>query len=213
MKIDDNGARKLIASILKKACDDYATNKGCPDWCSFKESCKDNKIDPAHCDAKNFIHSAWCASLCDGLNIDHDEYVAVCIKKHRLSKNTFKYVEQEIRQYKNNLKELNCLKNDIILETHEKQEGKSSSIGNTTADKAIKVSMDKKIIELEKTKKAIEKTYHRLSNDKKAIMEEYWQSRCTTSATLAYQIGVDERTIRRWKQYIVYSVAVELNYL
>lgn len=212
MSIDDIGARKLIASILKQACDDYANNKGCPAWCSFKESCKDNKIDSEHCDAKRFIHSAWCASLCDGLNVDHEEYVAVCIKKHRLSKNTFKYVEQEIRQYRNNLKELNCLKNDIILETHEKQEGKSNSIGDTTANKAVKVSMDKKIIELEKTRKAIEKTYHRLNNNKKAVMEEYWQGRYTT-AGLAYQVGIDERTIRRWKQYIVYSVAVELNYL
>ncbi|HML90319.1 MAG TPA: hypothetical protein PKA28_17910 [Methylomusa anaerophila] len=129
-----------------------------------------------------------------------------------MSKNTFKYVEQEIRQYKNNLKELSRLKNDIILETPEKQEGRSNSVGNSTASKAVKISMDRKIIELEKIQKAIEKTYHRLCHDKQSIMEEYWQSRYTT-AGLAYKLGVDERTIRRWKQYIVYSVAAELNYL
>ncbi|CQR75084.1 hypothetical protein SOV_35880 [Sporomusa ovata DSM 2662] len=212
MSIDDIGARNLIAGILKKACDDYANNKGCPDWCTFRESCADNKIDFKHCDAKKFLHSAWCAALCDGLDIEHDKYIAVCIKRHRLSRNTHKYVEQEIRQYKNTLKELEYLKNEIILESPEKQEGKSSAIGNPTASKAVKVSMDKKIIELEKTQKAIEKTYRRISNDKKVVMEEYWQGRCTT-AGLAYRIGVDERTIRRWKQYIVYSVAVELNYL
>lgn len=212
MIMDDIGAKRLIASILKKACDDYANDNGCPDWCPLKETCEKNVIDAGHCDAKRFIHSAWCATLCEGLNIEHEEYVAVCIKKHRLSKNTYKYVEQEIRQYKNNLKELNRLKNDIILETPEKQEGKSNSIGDATASKAVKVSMNKKIIELEKTKKAIETTYHRLCHDKKTVMEEYWQGRYTT-AGLAYQVGVDERTIRRWKQYIVYSVAVELNYL
>lgn len=137
---------------------------------------------------------------------------AVCIKKHRLSKNTFKYVEQEIRQYKNILKELNRLKNDIILETPEKQEGRSNALGNSTASKAVKISMDRKIVELEKTKNAIEKTYQRLCHDKQTVMEEYWKIRYTTSG-LADKLGVDERTIRRWKQYIVYSVAAELNYL
>lgn len=212
MGIDDIGARRLIASILKRAYDDYTNDKGCPKWCSFKDSCTDNKIDAEHCDARRFIYSAWCATLCDGLSIDHEEYIAVCIKKHRLSKNAFKYVEQEIRQYKNNLKELNQLKNDIILETPEKQEGRSNAIGNSTASKAVKLSMDRKVIELENTRKAIETVYQRLSHDKQSVMEEYWQSRYTT-AGLAYRLGVDERTVRRWKQYIVYSVAAELNYL
>lgn len=210
--IDDMGAKRLIASILQKASEDYANDKGCPEWCSFKDSCEQNKFDANHCDAKRFIRSAWCATLCDGLNIDHEEYVTVCIKKHRLSKNTFKYVEQEIRQYKNNMKELNRLKNDMILETPEKQEGRSTSIGDSTASKAVRISMDRKIVELEKTQKAIEKIYQQLCHDKQAVMEEYWKSRYTTSG-LADKLGVDERTVRRWKQYIVYSVAAELNYL
>ena len=85
---------------------------------------------------------------CGGLNVDHEEYAAVCIKKHRLSKNTFKYVEQEIRQYKNNLKELNRLKNDIIQETPEKQNGRSSGLGDsyTNAGLAYKLGVDERTI-------------------------------------------------------------------
>ena len=212
MSIDNMGARRLIASILKQAMDEYSNSRVCPEWCSFKDSCENKEVSVTYCDAKKFIHSAWCASLCDGLNIDHENYLAVCIKKHRLSKNTFKYVEQEIREYKNNLKELNSLKNNVIFATPEKQEGKSYSIGDATAQRAIKISMDKKIIELEKTIKAIEKIYQRLTPDKKAVMEEYWHGRYTT-AGLAQQVGIDERTVRRWKQHIVYSVAFELNFL
>ena len=212
MSLDDVGARRLMANILKKACDDYAGDKGCPEWCAFKDSCNLSHVDAEHCDAKRFIHSAWCATLCDGLNIDHEEYVAACIKKHRLSKNTFKYVEQEIRQYKNNLKEMNRLKNDIIQEAPEKQNGRSSGLSDSTAAKAVKLSMNRKISELEKSQKAIETIYHRLCPDKQSVMEEYWQSRYT-NAGLAYKLGVDERTIRRWKQHIVYLVAAELNYL
>ena len=212
MSIDDNGARRLIASILKKACEDYTSDNLCPEWCSFKDTCILKQVDDEHCDAKRFIHSAWCATLCDSLDIDHEEYVSVCIKKHRLNKNTLKYVEQEIRQYKNNQRELNRLKNDIIMETPEKQEGRSNAIGNSTASKAIKISMDRKIVELERTQKAIETIYQRLCHDKQNVMEEYWRTRYTNSG-LADKLGVDERTIRRWKQYIVYSVAAELNYL
>ena len=72
--------------------------------------------------------------------------------------------------------------------------------------------MDRKISELEKRQTAIETVYHGLCQDKQSVMEEYWQSRYTT-AGLSYKLGVDERTIRRWKQYIVYCVAAELNYL
>ena len=212
MSLDDVGARRLMANILKKACEDYAGDKGCPEWCAFKVSCNLSHVDAEHCDAKRFIHSAWCATLCDALNVDHEEYVAVCIKKHRLSKNTFKYVEQEIRQYKNNLKELNRLKNEIIQEAPEKQNGRSSGLGDSTAAKAVKLSMNRKISELEKNQKAIETIYHRLCQDKQSVMEEYWQSRYT-NAGLAYKLGLDERTIRRWKQHIVYLVAAELNYL
>lgn len=89
MSIDDIGARRLIASILKKASDDYANDKGCPEC---KDSCEQNKFDANHCDAKRFIHSSWCEILCDGLNINHKEYVAVCIKKHRLSMSSRKSV-------------------------------------------------------------------------------------------------------------------------
>lgn len=53
--IDDAGAKRLIASILKQALDD----------CGKRD------------DAKDFIHSDWCASLCEGLNINHEKYVAV----------------------------------------------------------------------------------------------------------------------------------------
>ena len=64
MIIDDAGARALMASVLKQALDDYSNDKGCPAWCSFAENCKHHGVDAKHCDAKAFIHSAWCASLC-----------------------------------------------------------------------------------------------------------------------------------------------------
>ena len=58
MSMDDDGTKRLIASILKQAVNDCG-----------RES-----------DARVFIHSDWCVALCEGININHEKYVAACAK-------------------------------------------------------------------------------------------------------------------------------------
>lgn len=210
--MDDVAARKLIASILKQAHDDYTKDESCPEWCQFKDECDAKKKDRDGCDARKFIHSAWCAALCEGLDIDREKYIKTCIEKYRLSKNTYRYVENEIRLYKHTQKELERLKNDLINESSVVPEIRGTEVSDPTANKVIKISLNKKITEMEKIIAAIEKIYRTLTGDKKAVMEEYWRGRYTNQG-LAGMLGVDERTIRRWKKHIVYSVAIELKYL
>ena len=57
MSIDDFGAKRLIVSILQQALDDCGKRS----------------------DAQLFIHSDWCASLCEGLNINHESVCAQLI--------------------------------------------------------------------------------------------------------------------------------------
>ena len=210
--MDDVGARKLIASILKKAHEDYTKDESCPEWCQFKDECDAKKKDRDGCDARKFIHSAWCAALCEGLDIDREKYIKTCIEKYRLSKNTYRYVENEIRLYKHTQKELERLKNDLINESSLAPEVRGTDVGDPTANKVIKLRLNKKILDMEKTIAAIEKVYRTLTGDKKTVMEEYWIGRYTTPG-LAGKLGVNETTVRRWKRFIVYSVAIELKYL
>jgi RinA family phage transcriptional activator len=210
--LDDIGARKLIASILKQAHEDYTKDNTCPAWCEFKDECGEKTKDNDRCDAKKFIHAAWCATLCEGINIDPEDYIKACIEKYRLSKNTYRYIENEIRHYKNTEKELKRLKDDLINESSVAPEIRGSEVSSPTENKVIKLSLNKKITEMEKTIKAIEKVHRTLTRNKKSVMEEYWIGRYTTQG-LAGKLGVDERTIRRWKKHIVYSVAIELKYL
>lgn len=210
--MDDVGARKLIASILKQAHNDYTKDESCPEWCQFKDECDAYKKDKDACDARKFIHSAWCAALCEGLDVDHEDYIRTCIEKHRLTKNTYRYIENEIRLYKYTEKELSRLKNDLINESSIAPEIRGSEVGNPTLNKVLKLSLNKKITEMEKTVKAIEKVYRTLTGNRKEVMEEYWRGRYTTPG-LAGKLAVDETTVRRWKRYIVYSVAIELKYL
>lgn len=209
--MDDMGARALIAAVLKKAYDDYTEGESCPEWCQYKEKCKNKKVDKNQCDAREFLHSAWCATLAEGLDLDYKKYIAVCIKNHRLSKNTYRYIEGQIRDYKRIKKEMENLKEDII-NSSPMQDVRSTDLGDPTASKAVKISLDKKISAMEKTVKAIEKVYNDLSHDKKAVMTDMWERKYTCLG-MADMIGVDERTIRRWQQTIIYSVAVELKYL
>ena len=210
--INDTGAKSLMASILKQAYDDYTKDKSCPEWCPFKGECETKKIDKQACDAKNFIHSAWCATLCDELGLDVEEYIKTCIEKHRLSKNIYKYIEGEIRSYRNTKKEIENIKMDIITKPPKPEEIRGTDIGDSTANKALKISMDRKILEMQQTVRGIEKVHKTLSNNKKVVMENYWNNQYTNFG-IAQRLGVEERTVRRWKQQIVYTVAIELKYL
>lgn len=210
--IDDVGAKRLMASILKQAHDDYTKDTSCPGWCPFKSECDSNKIDKKACDAKNFIHSAWCATLCEGLDLDVEGYIKTCIEKHRLGKNIYKYIEAELRSYRNTKKEIENIKMDIITRPPKAEEIRGTDKGDSTANKALKISMDRKLLEMQQTVKGIEIVHKSLSNNKKGVMENYWNNQYTNYG-MAQKLGVEERTVRRWKQQIVYTVAIELNYL
>lgn len=80
---DDAGTRALIASVLKLALQDYANNSGCQQRCMFAADCPHRKSDAKHQDAKAFIHSDWCGALCDGVNVEHEEYQNACRKQAR----------------------------------------------------------------------------------------------------------------------------------
>lgn len=200
--MNDDGAKRLIASILKQAYEDYCENK---------------TNDKNHCDAKKFIHSAWCASLCDGVEVDYNKYVERNLDKCRLTKNTFKYIEGELRAYPQMRKELEAVKDDVIFTAPEPQEGHSSTPGNPTMQKAIKINnkiySSPQLRQMQKTVDAIKKVYSRCEPQKRKIIELlYWQNRYTADG-LAYQMQVDRSTIYRWRKHIVYEIAIELNYL
>ena len=78
---DDAGVKALIASVLKLALQDYANNSGCPQQCMFAADCTHRKNDAKHHDAMEFIHSAWCGALCDGVSVEHEEYLNACRKQ------------------------------------------------------------------------------------------------------------------------------------
>ncbi len=210
--MDDTGARRLMAAILHQAYKDYTADESCNESCQYFEDCEAKLNDADACDAKKFIHSAWCATLCDEMDIDNGEYIRACIKNHSLSKNIYRYVESEIKAYPKTKKELEHRKGDIIFNAPIAQEIRGTDIGDVTANKALKIGSDKHIKRMEQIIKAIEKVYNNLGQDKKMVMNNLWTSKYQDKG-MASKVSVDERTIRRWRVEIIYSTAIELKYL
>jgi RinA family phage transcriptional activator len=211
--LDDIGAKRLIAAVLKQAYDDYTNTVACPKWCSFYTTCENKENGPKYCDAKKFLHSAWCVTLCEGMDINYEKYLLTALENCRLSKNTYKYIEGELRSFRQAEKELNELKDDITLATPIKQEGHSYTPGDPTQSKTMAILKDKKIQRMQKTVDAIKKVYNRLDNKKRSMVDGFYFTQRYTAEGIACRLQVDKSTVNRWRQRLVYSVAIELNYL
>lgn len=211
--ITDDGAKRLMAEILKQAASDYKNNKSCPPDCPMFGTCEAKEIDLKFCDARNFLHSAWCATLCDGIDIDYSKYILTNMERCKLSRNTFRYVEGELKDYKRSIEKLDRLKDEIINKAPKQEEVRGTDVGDPTANKVASILKDKEVQRLEKIIKAIGKIYDMCDSKKKIIIQEkYWNHRYT-DAGIAEKLGIGESTVRRWKQNIIYTLAVEINYL
>ena len=197
--MDDIAAKKLMAGILKRAYEDYTEAKS-EDGYNFK-------------DAKKFLHSAWCATLCEGVGIDYSKYILTSMENCKLSRNTFRYVEGELRDYQKSIKRLDKLKDEVINKAPKQEEIRGTDVGDPTEKKVESILKDKEIKRLQKIIDGIRKVYSTCDADKKVIIEEsYWNNRYTDIG-IAEKLCVSESTIRRYKKRIIYAMAVELNYL
>jgi RinA family phage transcriptional activator len=194
--ITEDGARSLIAAILKQAYEDYTREP-------------DNKETE---EAKKFIHSAWCATMCEETGFSHQTYVGKLMDK-KLTRDTYRYIESELRNYKQTCKELEGLKRDIIFLVPEQQEGHSSTPGNPTLAKTAKIFTDRRIQRLSQVVNAVQSTYNKCDPSKKQLIElKYWGDRYTDQG-ISDTLGIEIRTFQRWKKAIVIAIAVELGYL
>ena len=188
-----------MSAILKKAYEDYTETPG-EDNIHFR-------------DARKFLHSAWCATLCDAVEIDYSLYVLRSMQKCKLSRNTCKYIEGELRQYRQSLKRLEKMKDELILKAPKAEEIRGTDVSDPTANKVEAILKSKEIKHLEKTTNAIKKIYVNCDNDKQKIIEEkYWNNKLT-DAGIADKLGIGERTVWKYRNNIIYAIAVELNYL
>lgn len=210
--IDEIGARKLIAAVLKQAHEDYSKSKGCPQYCPYADSCNQSTYDSNECDARKFIHSAWCAALNESIGLDPETYIQACVKSRRLSSATYQYVKRQVCNYRVLVQTLDKIRQNIILAKGPENEIRGTDTSDPAGNMAIKIAQHKQMMEIGKTVNAINAVYHGLDGNKRVVMEEMWLNRYT-SIGLAEKLCIGERSVWRWRQQIIYAVAFELKYL
>lgn len=89
---------------------------------------------------------------------------------YRLPKELKKRMEREIRQYEDNQKKLNRLKNDIIDEANIDKD--------STGKKVIKMESTRKLIYLEERLHFVEKAYNRLRPFEKEVYNLIFKENC-----------------------------------
>ena len=124
------------------------------------------------------------------------------------------YIECELRDYDDTLREIGEERNELILMSpiHDNNGGKSYDIGNPTEHKAFKLLTNKRIRRMEQTCKAIATVIDALPEEKLKLVElKYWvRPQTRTDEGIAQELCCDRRTLYRWIDGIILSLAKEL---
>jgi RinA family phage transcriptional activator len=136
----------------------------------------------------------------------------------KLKKATFKHIESELYCYKDTLKEIEFIRNNIMFCKEEIDEnvggGRASLPGKPTENIATRLATHRRLTKLEEIANAIEKVYVNLpETHQKLIQLRYWtRPQKYTWDGIAEQLHVNRATAFRWRDQIINSIAEVLGW-
>ena len=134
---------------------------------------------------------------------------------NRIEKSNFKLIESELYCYLETKKELEQLEEEI-LEGSAFQEVcvQSSALGDTTANKAVKLISSKAIMECERRIKAIDKTLFILQQDetKLRLLQMKYFERRFSDIGIQQELHISRETFYRWRKEIIKLVGQYLGW-
>jgi len=131
-----------------------------------------------------------------------------------LNKAYYSYVEHELYNYKNNLKEVHEIEDEII-NASPVQSGdrvQSSTLSDETANKAIKLTTTTRLVTMRRNINGIETGMRILEADRedrkrKLLKMKYFDSQYTDTR-IAFELDISIETYYRWKRQIVTLMAM-----
>jgi RinA family phage transcriptional activator len=132
-----------------------------------------------------------------------------------LKKSVFRYIEAEIYDYHETLKEIDLLREEILEgSSHaEASGGRSTHKSDPTSAKVSRLLMDRRLQRLEEIATAIGRVYDNLPREKQRLVElKYWDGRYS-NAGVAHELHIGEMTFYRWRRQIIQAIARELGLL
>src|SRR5690554_94875 len=136
----------------------------------------------------------------------------------KLKRQTFKYIEREIYDLHDTIKEIKVIEYDIIhgndTDIDSPQPGRTSArtINDTTAIKATELVEHKRPKRMKEKVNAILKVYNSLPEEKKRLIELYYWERPgeLTWDGVAKELHIGRATAIRWRNAFVKRVAKEM---
>lgn len=132
------------------------------------------------------------------------------------AKEVLRYVENELYAYPWRKQDIERLRADIMGESPARTERMavgSENIGDPTLSKTVRLLTSKRLIRMTENYEAITRVYERLDKDKKRLVEmRYWQ-REYTDYGIYQRLHISRRTYYRWREQILWAIAVELGLL
>lgn len=132
---------------------------------------------------------------------------------NKLKKSTFKHIESELFVYRDTLKEIKILRENIIFCNNnlDKNAGGGFSGTHSAPTELITTRLltNKKLERLEEIVNAIQKVYTGLPEDYQRLVNlRYWkQPQQYTWDGIANNLHVSKRQAMRWRDEIIYSIA------
>lgn len=139
----------------------------------------------------------------------------------RIRREIKKYIETELQDYDRTKKEWEQLQSELTnrnnvetFDTMFERLGIDETVQcqSVTESKALRLITNKRLSQLERTIKAIEKVMMNLPEEKfKLVQMKYWDvPRTLTDDGIAYQLSCDRRTIYKWTDGIILAIAIEM---
>lgn len=129
---------------------------------------------------------------------------------------TYKYLEAELFEYPSIKKHIESIREEVITPYREVDEnvggGKSNTNVSTVEIAATRLITDRRLIQLEKMKTAIENVYNRCTYTERELIELYYfkKPRLYTPDGIADKLYISRRQFFKLKKAIILSLANEL---
>ena len=124
------------------------------------------------------------------------------------------YIEAELRDYNDTLRQIGEDKNELILSSHSPDDSgiRGTDISNPTYNKAVQLMTNKRIRRMEDTCRAISNVLDGLQSEKYRLVElKYWtKPQILTDEGIARELSCDRRTLYRWVDGIILALAKEM---
>lgn len=133
----------------------------------------------------------------------------------KLKRATFKYIESELYSYKDTLKEIDWLRDEIIYGNKNNDEniggGNSNVPGKPTEQIATRLLTHKTLRNLEEVANAITDVYNMVTDDHRKVIElKYFKNNNLTWDDVAYRLNMHRNTAFKLRREVVQLIANKL---